>query len=106
MLSLFTYTYSLLTRKLSEYDPLDTMVSKLGTGSSNAEDLEQELRDAAKRGDIGEVARLIESGVSVNAKYVPDVSEVSRRKLWLIGLHGLSNGTWWKQDFTEIRPGK
>ena len=57
---------------------IHSMVSKLGTGSSYAE--EQELREAAERGDIGEVARLIESGVSVNAKYVPDVSEVSRRK--------------------------
>ena len=41
------------------------MVSKLGTGSSYAE--EQKLRDAAERGDIGEVVRLIESGVSVNS---------------------------------------
>ena len=28
---------------------------------------EQELRDAAERGDIDEVARLIKSGVSVNS---------------------------------------
>ena len=31
-------------------------------------DVEQELRDAAKRGDVGEVKRLIESGVSVNSQ--------------------------------------
>ena len=30
-------------------------------------DEEQKLRDAAQRGDTGEVARLIESGVSVNS---------------------------------------
>ena len=48
------------------------MVSKLGLYAE-----EQELRNAAQRGDIGEVARLIESGVSVNA---PHVEEVSRRK--------------------------
>ena len=41
---------------------IPSMVLKLG---SYAE--EQELRDAAYRGDIGEVARLIESGVSVNS---------------------------------------
>ena len=57
---------------------IPSMVSKLGTGSSYAE--EQKLRDAAERGDIGEVARLIESGVSVNAVYVPNYDEVSRRK--------------------------
>ena len=33
-----------------------------------ASDGEKKLRDAAERGDIGEVARLIESGVSVNAE--------------------------------------
>ena len=43
---------------------IHSMLSKLGTGSSYAE--EQKLRDAAERGDIGEVVRLIESGVSVN----------------------------------------
>ena len=57
---------------------IPSMVSKLGTGSSYAE--EQKLRDAAQRGDIGEVARLIESGVSVNAVCVPNYDEVSRRK--------------------------
>ena len=31
---------------------------------------EQKLRDAAERGDIGEVARLIESGVSVKPNCV------------------------------------
>ena len=44
---------------------IPSMLSKLGTGSSNAD--EQKLRDAAERGDIGEVARLIESGVSINS---------------------------------------
>ena len=34
---------------------------------SSKNDEEQKLRDAAERGDIGEVARLIESGVSVNS---------------------------------------
>ena len=52
---------------------IPSMVSKLGTGSSYAE--KQKLRDAAERGDIGEVARLIESGVSVNAVH----PKVSRR---------------------------
>ena len=33
----------------------------------DGEHSEQKLRDAAERGDIGEVARLIESGVSVNS---------------------------------------
>ena len=37
--------------------------------TSGGEHSEQELRDAAERGDIGKVARLIESGVSVNANH-------------------------------------
>ena len=47
---------------------IPSMVSKLGTaptGSSYAE--EQKLRNAAEKGVIGEVVRLIESGVSVNS---------------------------------------
>ena len=75
------------------------MVSKLGTGSSNAE--EQELRDAAERGDIGEVARLIESGVSVNAVYIPNYDEVSRRKVVANRIE-LDNGIWCKKHGNKI----
>ena len=53
------------------------MVSKLhiGTAAGRSYVEEQKLRDAAKRGDISQVARLIESGVSVNSVH----SKVSRR---------------------------
>ena len=47
---------------------IHSMLSKLGTGSSYAK--EQKLQDAVERGNIRKVAKLIESGVSVNAKYV------------------------------------
>ena len=40
------------------------------TYSFKTSDGEQKLRDAAERGDICEVARLIESGVSVNSNCV------------------------------------
>ena len=40
-----------------------------GFKTSDREHLELKLRDAAERGDIGEVARLIESGVSVNSNH-------------------------------------
>ena len=48
------------------------LVRKYGFKSSDGE---EELRDAAQRGDVGEVKRLIESGVSVNsANTIEEVS--------------------------------